>query len=382
VEIKMKIGITGQSGFVGSHLYNTLGLFPDKYERIAFEDDYFNAKMKLHEFVQSCDVIVHLAAINRSEDQNTLYEINLRLVTQLIDACKESKSSPHILFSSSIQENRLNDYGRSKKEGREQFERWARASNSNFTGLIIPNVFGPFGQPHYNSVVATFCHQLSHGGKPHIETDGDLELIYVGELVSEVLSIIDNKRLSKDAPVQEFVHTVDPTHRISVSSLLSQLSSFRDKYTQHGEIPNLTSQFDLNLFNTYFSYHDHEQMFPFHLLSKTDNRGSFVEAIRLNSGGQVSFSTTEPGITRGNHYHTRKAERFAVINGKAKIELRRIGTKNKLSFYLNGETPSFVDMPIWYTHSITNIGDSELLTIFWINEHFNDSDADTFFELV
>jgi UDP-2-acetamido-2,6-beta-L-arabino-hexul-4-ose reductase len=382
MELKLKIGITGQSGFVGSHLYNTLGLFPDNYERISFDDDYFDAKIKLQEFVQSCDVIIHLAAINRSQDQHMLYEMNLRLVNQLIDACEQTKSSPHILFSSSIQENRQNDYGRSKKEGREKFEQWARKNKSNFTGLVIPNVFGPFGRPHYNSVVATFCHQLSHGEIPHIETDGELELIYVGQLISEVLTIINKKSLSKDQPSQEFVNIVEPTHRISVSSLLAKLSSFRETYTLHGEIPNLNSQFDLNLFNTYFSYHDHEQIFPFHLNGHTDNRGSFVETIRLNSGGQISFSTTEPGITRGNHYHTRKAERFAVISGKAKIELRRIGTEKKLTFYLDGEAPSFVDMPIWYTHNISNIGDNKLFTIFWINEHFNESDPDTYYEPV
>ena len=147
-------------------------------------------------------------------------------------------------------------------------------------------------------------------------------------------------------------------------------------------MPNLDSIFERNLFNTFLCYIDHDSFFPFHLQKHSDNRGSFVETIKLNSGGQVSFSTTVPGITRGNHYHTRKAERFCVIKGKAKIELRKIGTNKISTFLLDGETPSFVDMPVWYTHNITNIGNDELYTIFWINEHYNSEDGDTYFENV
>jgi UDP-2-acetamido-2,6-beta-L-arabino-hexul-4-ose reductase len=144
----------------------------------------------------------------------------------------------------------------------------------------------------------------------------------------------------------------------------------------------LDGTFERNLFNTFLCYINHESFFPFQLKLNTDERGSFIETVKLNSGGQVSFSTTVPGITRGNHFHTRKAERFAVIKGKARIDIRKIGTEKILSFELDGRQPSFVDMPIWFTHNITNIGDDELYTIFWINEHFNSEDTDTFFEKV
>ncbi|MDD3743042.1 MAG: epimerase, partial [Lentimicrobiaceae bacterium] len=137
-----------------------------------------------------------------------------------------------------------------------------------------------------------------------------------------------------------------------------------------------------NLFNTFLCYIDHASFFPFQLTLNTDNRGSFVETIKLSSGGQVSFSTTVPGITRGNHFHTRKAERFAVIKGKARIELRRIGTNKILSFDLDGQHPAFVDMPVWFTHNITNTGDEDLYTIFWINEFYDPADTDTYFEKV
>jgi len=374
----LKIGITGQPGFVGTHLYNTLNLAKDKYQTIPFEDSYFSDEEKLNQWVKQCDVIIHLAAMNRHNDPEVIYKTNIGLVNQLIEAMVKTNSRPHVLFSSSSQEERDNLYGRSKKEGRLLFETWATVNNASFTGLVIPNVFGPFGNPYYNSVVATFCHQLTHHEQPRIEVDGEIKLIYVAELVSIILNIIgENETKSKVGRVD-----VPHTSTIKVSALLNKLEEYKSAYFDNGTIPDLNSSFDRNLFNTFLCYADHKQLFPFHLRKNTDNRGSFVETIRLHSGGQVSFSTTAPGITRGNHFHTRKAERFAVIKGKALIELRKIGTTEVLSFELNGENPSFVDMPVWYTHNIKNTGEDELYTLFWINEFFDADDPDTYFESV
>ncbi len=372
----LRIGITGQTGFVGCHLYNTLSLYTDKFKRIPFEDAFFSDKDKLNGFVRSCDIIVHLAAMNRHNDPEIIYQTNIKLVKQLIEACKITNSKPHILFSSSTQEERDNLYGKSKKQGRALFEKWSRENNARFTGLIIPNVYGPFGNPYYNSVVATFCHQLTHDEKPKIDVDGDLKLIYVGELINEIIKQFFTDHLS---PIT--IH-VPHTSEIKVSELLEKLSVFKENYFDHGYIPDIDDPFDRNLFNTFLCYIDHKSFFPFILKRNTDQRGSFVETIRLKSGGQISFSTTAPGIARGNHFHTRKAERFAVIKGKARIELRRIGSEQVLSFDLDGKKPSFVDMPVLYTHNITNIGKEELYTIFWINEHYNADDPDTFFEKV
>ena len=381
---KIKIGITGQSGFVGTHLYNTLGLSPDKCKRIPFKDEFFSDSKKLEEFVQKCDVIVHLAAMNRHNDPEVIYQTNITLVKQLIAACETTQSTPHILFSSSTQEERDNLYGKSKKEGRELFEKWADKNNAKFTGFVIPNVFGPFGNPYYNSVVATFCHQLTHNETPKIEIDGEIKLIYVAELVEHITKKIQYHGVTQSSNTAKYSETffIQHTSQIKVSVLLQKLTEYKKNYFEKGIIPNLNNEFEKNLFNTFLCYISHKEFFPFHLTKHSDERGSFVETIKLNSGGQVSFSTTVPGITRGNHYHTRKAERFAVIKGKAKIELRKIGTKEILSFELNGENPSFVDMPIWYTHNITNIGDDDLYTIFWINEHFKQDDPDTFFEKI
>jgi len=376
----VKVGITGQSGFIGSHLFNTLGLHPEQFERIPCHDDFFQDEKKLQAFVSQCDVIVHLAAMNRHGDPQVIYDTNFSLVQRLIDACQATGTRPHIIFSSSTQEERDNLYGRSKKEGRELLIQWAQRNNARFTGLVIPNVFGPFGHPYYNSVVATFCHQLTHNEQPRIEMDGELKLIYVGELVQAILDKMMS--IHHQSPITHHSSPIPHTATIKVSDLLKKLEGFKENYLAQGILPSLDDPFERNLFNTFVCYIDHKSFFPFHLKLNTDNRGSFVEIVKLHSGGQVSFSTTVPGITRGNHFHTRKAERFAVIKGKARIQIRRIGTDKVLSFDLDGAKPSFVDMPIWHTHNITNTGEEDLYTIFWISEHYVADDPDTWFEKV
>lgn len=373
--MKLKIGITGQDGFVGQHLYNTIGLFPDEFERVNFSRDLFNDDTKLAEFVGSCDVVVHLAALNRHNDSDVIYATNIGLVKQLVDALEKTNSKAHVLFSSSSQEERDNLYGKSKKEGRELLINWAAKSGGTFTGLVIPNVFGPFGHPYYNSFIATFSHQLTHQEQPKIETDGEVKLIYVAELVNVIINEIRSK---KGNPLFAIPHTSVN----KVSNILAMLENYKAQYFEKGIIPAINNRFELNLFNTFRCYIDIKNHNPVKFVQHTDSRGAFVEVIRLGVGGQVSFSTTVPGITRGNHYHTRKIERFAVIKGKALIQLRRIGTDEVLDFYLDGNEPAYVDMPIWYTHNIKNIGTEDLYTNFWINEFYDENDADTFFEEV
>ncbi|TVZ47784.1 NAD-dependent epimerase/dehydratase family protein [Olleya sp. Hel_I_94] len=368
----IKVGITGQNGFIGQHLYNTIGLHPEDFEIVNFEKQYFLQDDLLDTFVSQCDVIVHLAALNRHNDPLVIYQTNVNLVELLIAALQRTNSKPQIIMSSSSQENNDNHYGQSKKEGRLLFSNWAKANNAVFTGMIIPNVFGPFGNPFYNSVIATFSHQIANNQTPKIEVDGHLKLIYVGQLVTEIINCIKEAR-----NLQEY--NVKHTAEAKVSEVLALLVNFKDTYQDKGEIPILDTTFKINLFNTFRCYMDIETHFPVQYTQHTDPRGSFVEVIRLGIGGQVSFSTTVPNITRGNHFHTRKIERFSVIKGKALIQLRRIGTDKVLEFYLDGNNPAYVDMPIWYTHNIKNIGEEVLYTNFWINEPYNADDADTYF---
>tara|TARA_B110000003_G_C16648746_1_gene533244 strand:+ start:1853 stop:2977 length:1125 start_codon:yes stop_codon:yes gene_type:complete len=367
-----KVGITGQEGFIGSHLYNGLSVCHENFELIEFKKRYFDDDDLFDKFVRKCDVIVHLAAVNRHNNPELIYDVNIELVSKLVASLKRTRRFPHVILSSSSQEDQDNVYGRSKKEGREALSEWSKANGAVFTGLIIPNVFGPFGKPKYNSVVATFCDQLVKNKNPKVLNDSKLGMIYISELVE----IIKNCILQT---IRDHEYKVKSSYQVSVSELLKILTSFRRLYLESGQIPSFKSTLELNLFNTFRSYLNLEESFPKKYTQHNDERGSFVELIRAGVGGQSSFSTTHPGITRGNHFHTRKIERFSVIKGKALVQLRRVGTKITQDFYLDGSIPSYVDMPIWYTHNIKNIGDVELITLFWINEPYDPEDPDTYF---
>jgi UDP-2-acetamido-2,6-beta-L-arabino-hexul-4-ose reductase len=371
----IKVGITGSQGFVGYHLYQSINLLKEEFKIVDFERSFFDNIQVLDSFVASCDVIIHLAALNRHNDPEILYETNISLVRILKASLERTSSKAHLIISSSTQEDRDNLYGRSKKDGRLLLSEWAIQSGGRLTGLIIPNVFGPFGHPYYNSVIATFCHQISRGETTKIEIDGDLKLIYVGDLVQNIIELI-----SKNDNTHELL--IPFTAEAKVSEVLSLLRYFRKSYQEDGEIPVLGNDFQYKLFNTYRCYMDVTNYFPKKFIQHADDRGSFVEIARQGIPGQTSFSTTLPGITRGNHFHTRKIERFAVIKGKALIQLRRIGTDKVFNFYIDGDSPSYVDMPIWYTHNIKNIGEDTLYTIFWINEAFDVNNSDTYFEIV
>lgn len=372
VEHIIKVGITGSNGFMGSHLYNYL-CTKENIQQTTFKRSFFEDKKALQEFVSQCDVVVHTAAMNRHDDQQVIYKTNLDLVNKLIDACKVTRSTPKIIFSSSTQEEKDNLYGKSKRDGRLALEKWSNQSGAQTTSLIIPNVFGPFGKPYYNSFIATFCHQIVNGETPKILNDADVNLIYINEL-SEVFyqEIISNS--SEKTSVINVQHTATK----KVSHILELLKNHKINYLDNGVVPDLSDAFELALFNTFTSFIS-KDYFPRKFIKHTDNRGAFVEIMRANTSGQSSYSTTVPGITRGNHYHTRKVERFAVIKGKARIQLRKINTDQVFNFELDGEEPAYVDMPIWFTHNITNIGETELITLFWINEPYNPEDPDTYF---
>lgn len=370
-----KVGITGQHGFVGQHLFNALTLKCEDFEVIDFNKSFFDEVDAMDKFVSECDVIVHLASKNRHEDSEILYETNVGLTNKLISSLKRTNSKAHVIFSSSTQEENGSPYGRSKVSSRYELVKWAEETAGFFTGLIIPNVFGPFGNPYYNSVTATFSHQLVNDMPCVIQVDSLLKVIYVGELVNQIIEIISKGRF------QEYLE-IDHTYEIKVSELLKILQSYKEMYLDDGIIPPFANSFELNLFNTFRSYIDVSKHFPRKYLKHIDERGIFSELIRLNTGGQVSFSETLPGMTRGNHFHTRKIERFAVIKGEAVIQLRKIGTSETIDLHLSGDDPAYVDMPIWYTHNIMNTGSNTLFTIFWINEFYNTQDPDTYFEIV
>jgi len=368
----LKVGITGQNGFIGYHLYNNLLLNTEKYKIIDFNRDYFLSQELMDSFISNCDIIVHLAAINRDNDPNIIYKTNIELTKSIVDSLYRTKFNGLLVFASSTQEELENSFGKSKKEARLLFENWSENSCGNFKALIIPNIFGPFCKPNYNSVISTFSHNLINNVESVINIDNTLKLLYIDDLIDVII-----KTFSEQSGC---VINIKNKYEYKVSELLDILTFFKNTYIIKGEIPSLSSDFNITLFNTFRSYINHQLFFPHKYNNNIDHRGNFVEIVRFNSSGQVSYSITKPGITRGNHFHTRKIERFSVIKGNAILQLRKIGSSIIQKYFINGENPSFIDIPIWYIHNIVNIGIDDLYTIFWINEAYNPEDADTYYE--
>lgn len=239
----ISVGITGQPGFVGTHLFDALGQLPDKFRRIPFEDAFFEDESKLRAFVKQCDVIVHLAAMMRSPIEGEVYKVNMRLVHQLVDAMEVEKVAPCILFSSSIQEGNGSEYGRCKQEGRELLENWAKAHNTGFVGLVFPNLFGPGARPNSHSFIATFCYKLTHGETPQVLVDNTVPLKYIGNLKRELLEIIEDVAIKKDIRTIQF----EPEYALKVTDVLSRLKGFLN-----GKEPK--DEADTALYETLISY--------------------------------------------------------------------------------------------------------------------------------
>lgn len=370
---KSRIGVTGYSGFIGSHLLDRLAREVD-LEVIRIEDASFKNTEELKNAINNCDTIVHLAGMNRG-DEKAVYSVNIELAKTLVACLEELKKCPHLIFSSSILTSTDTAFGRAKKEACKIFDVWSSKNGAPLSLLTIPNVFGDRGKPFYNSVVATFCHQLTHGEQPKIIKDREVEFIYINDLIEIIVNFIkkppkgtDNVRISE-------------TKMITVSELLSTLEKFRDYYFQKKIVPKLDDPFLLNLYNVFLSYVEYDELKYFPEVHK-DKRGELFEIIKLAQGGQVFFSTTKPGIIRGNHYHARKIERFCVLKGKASIRLRRIGADKIEEYKVTLNRPTFVEIPIFHAHHIENTGKDELYTMFWCNEIFDPNDPDTYYEEV
>lgn len=245
----ISVGITGQPGFVGTHLFEALGQHQDKFMRIPFEDAFFEDESKLRAFVKQCDVIVHLAAMMRSPIEGEVYKVNMRLVHQLIDAMEAENVSPCLLFSSSIQEGNGSEYGRCKQEGRELLENWAKNHNTGFVGLVFPNLFGSGARPNSHSFIATFCYKLTHGETPQVLVDNTVPLKYIGNLKEELLEIIRDVAEKKNISTIKF----EPDYKMKVSEVLSMLQRFAHA-EENGAMPVLVSQAEKDFYETYLNY--------------------------------------------------------------------------------------------------------------------------------
>ncbi len=372
----MNILITGNKGFIGQHLENTINhLNFSNYKLIQFSKKDFKYNQLLDDKVKKSSVIVHLAGINRHKYKSLIYDLNMDLSHQLVNSIKRVGFKGKLIFSSSIQESLNNSYGKSKKDSRSLFIKESKLNGFIFSGLILPNVYGPFGKPNYNSFIPTFCQKICCGKKVEIIKNSEVPLIYIDTVIDIIINEIENKD-------SNFEIQINPEKIISVKEVNDILIKFKSEYIDNNTIPILDNDFKLNLFNTFRSYIDIRSFFPIRYKGNNDERGNFVEILRSNSKGQYSYSTTGPNFTRGNHFHRKKIERFSVIKGESIIQLRKIGSNKIIEYKLSGKNPSFVDMPVWYTHNIKNIGDDELITLFWTNDPYDISNPDTYIEKV
>lgn len=363
----LTVGLTGAHGMLGTHVRGYFHGLPEYQVRPAGRDTF---QATLEDFVRGCDVIIHLAGMNRGDAQEVA-RTNVALTQQLVEALVATRSKAHVLFSSSTHIERDTPYGASKREAARLLSEWAAPSGGKFTNVILPGVYGEGGKPYYNSVVATFCHQLANDETPTVHSDAPIEQIHAQEVARYFERMI---RTGETGDVR-----VKGTE-MTVFGLLETLQEMRALYDGH-IIPDLREGYRRDLFNTYRSFL-YPQRYPVPLTLHTDPRGSLFEAIKSPNGGQTFMSTTHPGITRGNHYHTRKVERFLVSGGEAEIKLRHLFGTEVQTFRVSGDQPSYVDIPTLHTHNITNVGKSTLLTLFWTNELFDPQNPDQYPEMV
>lgn len=366
----MKILITGAKGFIGKNLIAELK--NRKYNDI-FEYDTDTSPSLLDEYCREADFVFHLAGINRPEQQLEFMNGNFGFTSTLLDALKKYKNNCPIMISSSIQAELDNPYGKSKKAGEELLFRYGKGTGAKVLVYRFPNVFGKWCRPNYNSAVATFCHNIAHN-LPITVNDPSvvMNLVYIDDVVEELVSDLNNK----ENAVGDFCE-VPVVHTITLGEIAELIYSFK-KSRQGLSIPDMSKPFIKKLYSTYLSYLP-EDHFSYKLKMNVDNRGSFTEFIKTPDRGQVSVNISKPGITKGNHWHHTKNEKFLVVSGKGVIRFRKIDSNEIIEYYVSGDKLEVVDIPIGYTHNIENLGDDDMVTIMWANEHFNTEKPDTYF---
>lgn len=364
----MKTVITGAAGLLGWHLrchLSTLDGWKDGV--VALDREGFNDDATLKQALQGADVVVHCAGINRAEEKEQ-EEGNIALAQRLTDALAETGGRPHLVYSNSTHKTAGNAYGRGKAGADAIFRAWSEGCSARYTELVLPHVFGECGRPFYNSAVFTFCHQIANGEPLSINGSGKLELLHTQDICARIVDAVGRGETGE--------LRLKGRH-IPVAEVAGKLIAMHDSYTSN-VIPDLRDRFELQLFNTLRSFM-YPDFYPSELTLHTDDRGSLFEAVKTDNGGQAFLSTTKPGITRGNHFHFEKVERFLVIRGEAVIRLRRLFDDEVKEFRVSGDKPVYIDMPALHTHSITNVGEDELMTLFWSHEIFDPEAPDTYF---
>ncbi|NLY45103.1 MAG: capsular polysaccharide biosynthesis protein CapF [Tissierella sp.] len=366
----MKILITGSKGFIGKNLVAELK--NRKYTDIL-EYNRETAPRLLNEYCKEADFVFHLAGINRPKEQSEFIEGNFGFTLTLLDTLKKYKNNCPVMISSSIQAELDNPYGKSKKAGEDLIFNYSKETGAKVLVYRFPNVFGKWCKPNYNSAVATFCHNIAHD-LPITVNDPNvvMNLVYIDDVINELINALKGKENIKG----DFCK-VSVVHIITLGEIADLIYSFK-KSREELSIPNMLDEFTKKLYATYLSYLP-ENNFNYYLKMNVDKRGSFTEFIRTPERGQISVNISKPGITKGNHWHHTKNEKFLVVSGKGVIRFRKIGSDEIIEYFVSGDKLEVVDIPTGYTHSIGNIGDSDMVTIMWANEAFDPEKPDTYY---
>lgn len=386
-----KILVTGSNGFVGKNIVVALNEIK-KYEVITI--DRQNSEEELKQATLNADFIVHLAGVNRPKETSEFYEGNGGLTEKIVSFLKNENKNTPILITSSTHAGIDNDYGKSKKQSEDALIKYSDECNAKVYIFRLPNLFGKWCKPNYNSAVTTFCYNIAHDldvwvNDPSIE----LSLVYIDDVVESIVECIEywnminlneiNEEValtttgSNCVQIDKYYYEVTTVYKRTLGNIVDSLKMFRNM-RKSLLIPDLSDGFNKALYSTYLTYLE-EDDFSYFLDKKEDNRGWLAELVKSEQFGQMFVSKTHPGITRGNHWHHTKTEKFIVIQGQANVRFRKIDEDKVIEYIVDGEKPQVLDIPPGYTHSIENIGQDEVITLFWSNEMFNPEKPDTYF---
>lgn len=362
----MKILITGANGFIGKNLCTTLE--QQGGHELLMVDVQTSAEA-LTGYLKECDFVFHFAGVNRPNDDREFFIGNADFTAQMVDGLQGRKVP--IVFTSSIQVDRDNPYGQSKKLGEQALLEYAKIGVPVYI-YRLTNIYGKWSRPNYNTVVATFCHNIARDLSIQVNNpDAEINLCYIDDVVEEFLKALEGN------PTVEGDHCIVPvSHPITIGVLAETIRNFKESRSDLS-IADMSNPLVKNLYSTYLSFLP-EDAFSYPLKMNVDNRGSFTEIIRTAEWGQVSVNISKPGITKGNHWHHSKNEKFLVVSGTGVIRFRKVGFDDVIEYHVSGDKLEVVDIPTGYTHNIENIGDTDMVTIMWANECFNPEKPDTY----
>ena len=371
--------MTGAAGLIGWHAAARLHAAncgarfrgePEPYELVTLNRDGFNDDAALDQALTDAGCVLHFAGINRAPDRE-VEQGNIALATRLTEALDRVNAAPSLVYANSTHAAGDTPYGRGKAGAAQVLAAQANRTGAGFIDLTLPHIFGEAGRPFYNNVTGTLCHQIARGESPSINPDGAVELVHAGEAAQIAIDL----GLAGGGAAHRMTG-----HRISIPDLHDRIAAYHAAYTGF-VFPDVSDPFDLALFNTY-RQHLYPGHFPRPVKVNTDARGRLFETAKGGGGGQSFISWTEPGVTRGEHFHLHKVERFLVVQGRARISMRRVMTDETYSYTVTGDDPAYVDMPTLWTHNITNTGSEPLITVFWTHDIFDPSAPDTFADKV